>query len=244
MPHWVRQSREARQAGTRARLIECAHDVFLRHGFHAATLEAIALQAGVTKGAVYSNFESKAELFLAVNGTRMEARLQHYRKIRATITRLETFLREFTRVMIRDDPDGRWASVVAEAWAVAAGDELFRTAVIEQSARANAVVTDTIEGLARRAGVRFRLPSAKMSRIGSALMRGLLLQRLLDPRAVPREFMEEAFVTFIQSMALPQSPRRQRRDHDEHAVWSPAPRVDGSLAVSRPGRRATARRGA
>ena len=94
MPHPLRRSREVQKAETRHRLIECAHVVFLSSGFHTATLEAIALQAGVTKGAVYSNFESKAELFLAVSGTRMEERLRNYRKLSATITRLETLVRE------------------------------------------------------------------------------------------------------------------------------------------------------
>lgn len=40
--------------------------MFARDGFHGANLEVIANQAGYSKGAVYSNFEGKAELFLAV----------------------------------------------------------------------------------------------------------------------------------------------------------------------------------
>lgn len=146
------------KADTRARLIACAHTVFLRNGFHTATLEQIALQAGVTKGAVYSNFESKAELFLAVSGTRMDERLRDYRQLSATVTQLETLVREYARIILRDDPDGRWASVVAEAWAVAAGDERFRAALIEQNTRGNAVIADAILEMAQRAGVEFRLP--------------------------------------------------------------------------------------
>jgi AcrR family transcriptional regulator len=227
----VRRSRDVQKAATRERLLACAHAVFLRRGYHAATLDEIALNAGVTKGAVYSNFESKADLFLAVSGARMNERLQSYQQVRATVTRMEPLVREFTRIMLRDDPDGRWASVVAEAWAVAAGDERFRAALIEQSARGNGVIADAILGLAERSGVEFRVPRSKMSRFSSALVRGLLLQRLLDPKGVPRELIEEALVTFIEAMAQPASSSPQRgRDHDEHA---PSPR---------PGRRAAARR--
>lgn len=232
MPQSARRSREDQKADTRNRLIECAHTVFLRNGFHTATLEAIALQAGVTKGAVYSNFESKAELFLAVSGTRMEGRLQNYRQLSATVTRLETLVRELARVVLRDDPDGRWASVVAEACAVATGDEPFRAALIEQSARGNSVIADAMLDMAQRAGVEFQLPRQKMSRVCAALVRGLLLQRLLDPKGVSREFIEEALVAVIQAMAEPQSSTGRRRNHVQH------------FPASRSGRRSTSRRGA
>jgi AcrR family transcriptional regulator len=58
-------SRAARQERTREALVRAAREVFARDGFHAARLDAIARAAGFSKGAVYSNFGSKAELFLA-----------------------------------------------------------------------------------------------------------------------------------------------------------------------------------
>src|SRR5918992_2626407 len=39
--------------------------VFARLGFHTATLEEVAREAGYTTGAIYSNFSGKDELFLA-----------------------------------------------------------------------------------------------------------------------------------------------------------------------------------
>lgn len=226
----VRLTREAQKADTRARLIECARPVFLENGFHAATLEQIALAAGVTKGAVYSNFDSKADLFLAVSGARMEQRLEGYQRVRASATRLEPLVREFVRIIIRHDPDGRWASVVAEAWAVAAGEPRFRAALIDQQARANAFISDSMLDMAERTGVEFLMPIAVMSTVGGALMRGLLLQRLLDPKGVPMELIEEAFVTCIHAMAKPQSAlRRARRSHDDFS----RPRAAGRAAARR-----------
>ena len=59
----ARLTREDRRAQTRERLLDAAADVFNRLGYHGASLEAVADAAGFTKGAVYSNFASKAELF-------------------------------------------------------------------------------------------------------------------------------------------------------------------------------------
>jgi AcrR family transcriptional regulator len=59
-------TRAEQQSRTRAALIASARRVFARDGFHGANLAAIAREAGLTKGAVYSNFDNKADVFLAV----------------------------------------------------------------------------------------------------------------------------------------------------------------------------------
>lgn len=64
--------RETKKALTRQRLIESASAVFVEMGYSAATLDEIADRAGLTKGAVYSNFESKADLALAVIDSRVD----------------------------------------------------------------------------------------------------------------------------------------------------------------------------
>ena len=57
---------------TRRHLLEAAAIVFAQKGFHAATLDEVAAAAGFTKGAVYSNFKSKDDLFLALFDDRIE----------------------------------------------------------------------------------------------------------------------------------------------------------------------------
>lgn len=59
-------TRAQQQERTRADLIDAAETIFARDGFHAASLDDIAAAAGYTKGAIYSNFEHKAGLYLAV----------------------------------------------------------------------------------------------------------------------------------------------------------------------------------
>jgi AcrR family transcriptional regulator len=61
-----RLTREESKARTRGELLRAASRLFLRNGFVATSLADIAEEAGLTKGAVYSNFESKEELFLAL----------------------------------------------------------------------------------------------------------------------------------------------------------------------------------
>ncbi len=61
-----RLSREESKAKTRQELIRAANRLFLRNGYVATSLANIAEEAALTKGAVYSNFESKEDLFLAL----------------------------------------------------------------------------------------------------------------------------------------------------------------------------------
>lgn len=60
------RSRAARQAETRRRLIDVARRMFLDDGYAATSLDKVAVEAGYSKGAVYSNFAGKEELCLAV----------------------------------------------------------------------------------------------------------------------------------------------------------------------------------
>ncbi len=57
---------ERRRAMTREHLLDAAAIVFARDGYHGASLDDVAAAAGFTKGAVYSNFKNKEDLFLAL----------------------------------------------------------------------------------------------------------------------------------------------------------------------------------
>src|SRR5260221_4643509 len=71
-----RLSRQQSRLQTQERLLEAATLVFSRHGFDAASVEEIAEEAGYSKGAVYSNFASKEELFLTLLDRHLEAELR------------------------------------------------------------------------------------------------------------------------------------------------------------------------
>src|SRR3954447_26811941 len=61
-----RSRREERKEETRGELIAAAALVFARSGFHGASLDEIAREAGYSTGAIYWHFEGKDDLFLAV----------------------------------------------------------------------------------------------------------------------------------------------------------------------------------
>lgn len=61
-----RLSRADAQSRTRALIVASATELFLRDGFTATSLEAVAAHAGFTRGAVYSNFANKVALGTAV----------------------------------------------------------------------------------------------------------------------------------------------------------------------------------
>jgi len=57
---------QIRTQETQARLLEAAEEVFVRDGFQGAQLDGIAAMAGRSKGAVYTHFKNKEDLFLAL----------------------------------------------------------------------------------------------------------------------------------------------------------------------------------
>lgn len=61
-----RTSRQEKRAQTRAALLDAAERLWAQHGIRGASLDEIAAQAGMTKGAVYSNFTGKTDLILAL----------------------------------------------------------------------------------------------------------------------------------------------------------------------------------
>lgn len=65
---------EMRREQTCTYILHAASAVFAARGFHGASLDEIAGAAGFTKGAIYSNFGSKADLFLALADQREHQR--------------------------------------------------------------------------------------------------------------------------------------------------------------------------
>jgi AcrR family transcriptional regulator len=80
-----RETRAEKQAHTRAELLTTAAKVFARGGYKGASVEEIAEEAGYSHGAVYSNFDGKADLFLAVLEEYMAERAQELAATQANL---------------------------------------------------------------------------------------------------------------------------------------------------------------
>jgi AcrR family transcriptional regulator len=70
----VAHGESSRRKKTREKLLQAAYDVFAETGVHGASVEMITERAGFTRGAFYSNFDSKEELFFALAEREMQER--------------------------------------------------------------------------------------------------------------------------------------------------------------------------
>src|SRR5436190_16256388 len=112
-----RPTRGERKDQTRAELIAAARLVFLRRGFHSATLEEIAEEAGYTKGAVYSNFGGKDELFLGVLDAQYERQLRTHATLMYEGATLEAGVRAAARQLAEQaQQQPEWIPLLVEFW--------------------------------------------------------------------------------------------------------------------------------
>jgi AcrR family transcriptional regulator len=97
----VRRTREEQREETRRRLVDAAKKTFVRRGYEATSVEEIAEAAGYTRGAVYSNFRDKDELYVTVLEACMNEKLAevgaivaHCSTVAERIAALRTFFTE------------------------------------------------------------------------------------------------------------------------------------------------------
>jgi TetR/AcrR family transcriptional regulator, transcriptional repressor of aconitase len=122
----ARLSREENQALTRARLLSVAKQHFARDGYAASSLDRIAEEAGFSKGAVYSNFAGKNELFLGVLEEHGRVSLD---EILAEVQGAASIDKAIDRIAAwatRSSRQGNWPMLILEYSRVAQPEETFR----------------------------------------------------------------------------------------------------------------------
>jgi AcrR family transcriptional regulator len=199
-------TRPEKKAATRQRLVSAGRKLFLRLGFYRATLEDIGLECGVTKGAVYSNFADKDDLFLAVLDAHIEERLRAYRAGAVAAKTLEDLAHSYARVLLEGGKlAARWVALLAEVWTYAANRPKLRAQLLERHNLMLNRVGVMLERVAAKSGLEFRVSFPELARYAPAFARGLLLERLLDPQSVTDEAFETAFAGFLRGMMRPQT---------------------------------------
>ena len=207
-----RLSRPERRERTRGDLLDAARTVFERHGFHRATLDEIAEEAGYTKGAVYSHFAGgKDELFLAVLDRHIDERVPTYAGTLRGEDSFEGSVRAIARHLVAlGERDPAWTPLLVEFWTHASHSPGLRDAVRERNDRQMRAIAALIDELATRHGVTYALPTVEVVRGSSALARGMGLERLLSPDVALGAMFEELFVAQMIGLAHG-APDRQRR---------------------------------
>jgi AcrR family transcriptional regulator len=188
-----RLSRAERQAQTRAALIEAAARVFVERGFVGSSVEAIAAEAGFTRGAFYSNFSSKEELFAELLQERVY-RLYADMARDAADPATRSSPRETGEQLaaIQDNPEGRWIfRLWLELLAHAGRDEHFRKIAARFWSGNRVLIGQAIAAAYDEAGV---TPPAAPERLASAWIAidiGLALQHFVDPEGAPLDLYPE-----------------------------------------------------
>jgi AcrR family transcriptional regulator len=187
-----RLTRDEKKAQTRAQLLDAADRVFRTKGFFAASLDDVADEAGYSKGAVYSNFDSKEDLFYALIERTSD------QQAAALVDSVE-----------RDAPVGTQARkagdrFVQEQWndnlgpadlefrvCVARNPEL-RERMVPRTRALRAAIAQFIEQGAAARGTELRMPPDRLAILVQALMNGLALERVQDPEGFPDELVGQA----------------------------------------------------
>ena len=195
----TRLSRSQRQEQTRSQLLDTALRVFLRRGFHGASLDEIAEQAGYTTGAVYSNFKGKDDLFLAVLDAEARRRFPLHTEAMLAAGSLEEGLAASAREMAgyaREHPG--WTGVYVEFWTHASRRPELRRRVAEQHERLLDTVGGLVEEWTARWDVEFAMPAREVVRGIYALSRGMGLEALLadEQGAAAADQFEQMFLAY------------------------------------------------
>ncbi|MFF8602068.1 TetR/AcrR family transcriptional regulator [Streptomyces sp. NPDC015232] len=184
-----------RRPHTRAALLRAALETFAEHGFHAASIEQICERAGFTRGAYYSNFAGKDELFLALfdeHGERIVRRLAE--RIDALAPEDYT-LERLAALASRVEPDERdWYLVSTEFTLHAIRDRQAARALAAHDARLRAEIARGIELVVRRSGRELTVDADRFARLVIALREGGLAQSYVEPDALPPGTLEREFL--------------------------------------------------
>jgi AcrR family transcriptional regulator len=182
----VRLSRAERREQTRQELISAAEACFVTQGFHASSVDEVAERAGYTKGAVYSNFAAKEDLFFAVYERRVEQRLvEVVPGLRQAGAEYAFDWLAAATIQRRDRDDG-WLAVFLEFWAHVLRHPELRDRFAAIHARLQAQLAEAVQQLAEDRGLALPsdLTASQVALAWSAMEIGLGLERLTQPQAV------------------------------------------------------------
>jgi AcrR family transcriptional regulator len=191
--------------------LAAAERVFFERGFQGASLEAVAEEAGLTKGAVYSRFESKADLFLAYQEERNERTIRRFAQRLPQLgpgdRPVDLVVGYWREKLLRDPPEH--SLLVIEFWASACRDPEVHRRFSDQHERVMAGVAEALEAAAARLGVTLPLPALELVRLSTGIAHGLALEQLMNREKVDARMIELAFMP-IHELSVSGAPDAQR----------------------------------
>ncbi|WP_285117362.1 TetR/AcrR family transcriptional regulator [Leifsonia sp. fls2-241-R2A-40a] len=193
----------ARRQRTRARLLDAAFDVFAEHGVRAASVETIAEAAGFTRGAFYSNFSSKEELFFALMEREKTMRLEQLNSgVAQFLAPLvsdgvpdlgdQDVLQTITRILELQTDDRRWWLVQAEFQLMALRDHSIAADYLRYQDEFFSDLTEIVVEALTSAGRRFTIKAEEAVRVIAELCASEEARAVLagDERTFPERLSE------------------------------------------------------
>jgi len=175
-------TRAERQAFTRAALLRSASRLICRRGMQGASIDAIAADAGYTKGAFYANFQSKQDLFLAMLDQKFATALADLQAAMpgAGIPEAEAH-NAAERFLAYANSDPEWPRLYQEFAALAARDDPFRERLAARVAELRARMAAVFEHWAASYGVKPTLAHGEVAAMTFFMADGFLMHRLIEP---------------------------------------------------------------
>jgi AcrR family transcriptional regulator len=176
---------ESRQR-TRELLVEAAMQVFARDGYAGASVDAIAAQAGFTVGAVYSNFATKQDLFLAAFERHCQGELASLAALVEEHRSFRELLQAVTdRFADLDQAHREWWTLWGELWLYAQRRPDGAARLAQVQAQTRKVIADALAREIPR-------PTDQLAAVIHALWTGFMLNRLVDPQALQPGTFQDA----------------------------------------------------
>jgi AcrR family transcriptional regulator len=181
-----RQPRPRREA-VRRRLLDAAVRVFAERGFDAASLDQVAARAGFTKGAVYSNFASKDELFFALMDDQIQRRVDAVRALvpqGIAADQLDA-LHKIGRLLTEAFTDQRdWQLLFLDFWRRAVCDSRVRLQFLQHRRALRTAISPAVREVLPGGATFGDLTGNEIVTVVLALSNGLAIERLTDPDVV------------------------------------------------------------
>ncbi len=187
-------TRAEQQLRTRERLVDAAARVFAERGYHAATLEEVAREAGFSTGAVYSNFEGKEDLFLALADRQVSGRAEQAQAVAAAAAehgsfgdprRLESAIASWMRSFI--DENQEWPLLFYEFWSYGVRNPRLRSEFEARRREAREAIALPLAEAAKTQGLVLRYPPEQLAAALSGAINGLAFERTADPEALSEQ---------------------------------------------------------
>jgi AcrR family transcriptional regulator len=166
---------------TRAKLFQAAAEIFERHGIGDTSVDAIAAQAGFTRGAFYSNFDTKDDLILAMLEDHGERSLLLHRALLKEHREPQDLIAALKSLKRHGDPLGHSPLLHIELILYVARAEKRRPDLAKRLRARRKLVAEVVATAVRRP----RLDPDSLGALLVALEDGYRLHRLIDPATTP-----------------------------------------------------------